>query len=98
MLVWHGIVATFEALLYTGLVVLPLGLIALGKAMFAAAGYGPRIGGTTVALGVGLAAATAVLVGVTDMAAVGVFALIGFHLSAGWKTHRLARAPHRSSR
>jgi hypothetical protein len=95
VLLWHGIEATFEALLYTGLVVLPLGLIALGTAMLDAPGYGPRIGGTTLALGVaGLAAATAVLVGVTDMAAVGVFALIGFHLSAGWKTHRLARAPH----
>ena len=99
VLVWHGIAAMFNALLYTGLVILPLGLIALGKAMLAAPGYGTRISRTTVALGVvGLAAATAVLVGVTDMAFLCVFALIGFHLSAGWKTHRLATAPHRSSR
>ena len=41
-----------------------------------------------------LAAATAALVGVPAMGAVGVFALIGFHLTLGWKTHRLARAPH----
>ncbi len=43
-------------------------------------------------------AATAVLVGVTDMVAIGVFALMGFHLAAGWKTHRLARAPHPRSK
>lgn len=41
-----------------------------------------------------LYAATAVLFGVTDMAVLGVFALIGSNLKAGWKTHRLARAPH----
>ena len=84
----------FDALLFTGLVILPLGLIALGTAMLGTPDYGKRIGRTTVALGVaGLAAATAVLVGVPAMGAVGVFALIGFHLILGWKTHRLARAP-----
>lgn len=94
VLLWHGVHAMFNALLYTGLVILPLGLIALGKAMLGAPDYGKRISGTTLALGVaGLAAAAAVLVGVTDMAGIGVVALIGFHLAVGWKTHRLARAP-----
>jgi hypothetical protein len=91
VLLWHGIEAMFDALLYTGLVIVPLGLIALGTAMFGAPDFGKRIGSTTVALGVaGLVAATAVLVGVPDMAAVGVVVLIGFHLTLGWKTHRLA--------
>jgi Domain of unknown function (DUF4386) len=94
VLLWHGIEAMFEALLYTGLVILPLGLIALGRAMFGAPGYGPRLGGTTLALGAaGLAAATAVLAGATDMAAVGIFALIGFHLLLGRRTLKLAKAP-----
>ena len=94
VLLWHGIEAMFDALLYTGLVIVPLGLIALGTAMLSAPDFGKRIGRTTVALGVaGLGAATAVLVGVPAMAAVGVFALMGFHLTLGWKTHRLARAP-----
>jgi hypothetical protein len=85
----------FDALLFTGLVILPLGLIALGVAMVGAPGYGKRIAATTVGLGaVGLAAATAVLVGVPAMGFVGVLTLIGFHLTAGWKTHRLAREPH----
>ncbi len=61
--------------------------------MLGAPDYGKRISGTTLALGVaGLAAATAVLVGVTDMAGVGLFALIGFHLILGRKTLKLARA------
>jgi hypothetical protein len=93
MLLWHGIEAMFDALLFTGLVILPMGLIALGTGMLDAPGYGTRISRTTVALGVtGLAAATAVVAGAPGIiAAVGVFALIGFHLAAGWKTQRLAR-------
>ena len=100
VLLWHGIGAMFEALLFTGLVIISLGLISLGTAMPHAPGYGTRISTATVALGVvGLAAATAVVAGAPDIiSAVGVFALIGFHFSAGWKTHRLARAPHVSRR
>ncbi|MDQ3974089.1 MAG: hypothetical protein M3276_07115 [Actinomycetota bacterium] len=100
VLLWQGIEAVFEALLFTGLAILPLGLIALGTAMLDAPGHGTRISRTTVALGViGLAAATAAVVGLPSiMVAVGVFALIAFHFSAGWETHRLARAPHRRSR
>jgi len=95
MLVWHGIDAMFDALLFTGLVILPLGIIGLGVAMLGAPGYGTRLAATTVGLGVvGLAAATAVLVGVPAMGAVGVLTLIGFHLTAGWKTYRQARTPH----
>ncbi len=66
--------------------------MALGVAMRGALEYGRRMASSTVALGVaGLAAAGAVLVGVPDMAAVGVFALIGFHLTLGWRTLKLAR-------
>ena len=96
VLLWQGIYAVFNALLYTGLVIVPLGLMALGVAMLGTPQYGKRIGRSTVALGVaGLAAAAAVLVGgPPDMAAVGVFALIGFHLTLGWKTFKLAMAPN----
>ncbi len=95
VLLWQGIYAVFNALLYTGLVIVPLGLLALAVAMRGAPECGRRMASSTVALGVaGLAAAGAVLVGVPDMAAVGVFALIGFHLTLGWKTLKLARASH----
>lgn len=93
VLVWHGIYAMFvDALLFTGLAIVPLGLIPLGAAMLRDPGYGKAAGRTTIALGAaGLAAATVVLVGGPDIgAAVGVFALIGFHLAVGWRTHRLA--------
>ncbi len=86
----------FDALLYTGLVIVPLGLLALGVAMRGAPEYGRRMASSSVALGVvGLAAAAAVLAGgPPEMTAVGVFALIGFHLTLGWKTLKLARASH----
>lgn len=99
VLVWHSIEAVFEALLYTGLVIVPLGLMALGVAMLATPQYGRRIGKATVAFGVaGLAAAAAVLVGVPDMAAVGMLILLGFHLCLGRKTLQVARASERADR
>jgi uncharacterized membrane protein HdeD (DUF308 family) len=52
-----------------------------------------------VALGIlGLAAATVMLVDpLSAAAALGVFALIGFHLVAGWKTYRLSAQIRRPS-
>lgn len=95
VLLWQATYGILDALLVTGLFILPLGLIALGTAMLDAPSFGKRIGTTTVALGVtGLAAATVLLVDVSPIAIVGVFALIAFHLILGVKTHRLARAPH----
>jgi hypothetical protein len=94
VLLWQATYGILDALLVTGLVILPLGLITLGKAMLDAPSFGNRIGRTTVALGVtGLAAATALLLEVSPIAIVGVFALIVFHLILGVKIHRLARAP-----
>jgi hypothetical protein len=94
-LLWQATYGILDALLVTGLVILPLGLIALGTAMLDAPSFGKRTGRTTVALGVtGLATATALLVDVSPIAIVGVFALIVFHLTLGVKTHGLARAPH----
>jgi hypothetical protein len=95
VLLWQATYGFLDALLVTGLVILPLGLIALGKAMVDAPSFGNRMGRTTATLGVtGLAAAAALLVEVSPIAIVGVFALIVFHLTLGVKTHRLARTPH----
>jgi hypothetical protein len=85
-----------------GLVVLAAGAlphVATGPALRSLSrSWGDRTGSDDPGAGVArhrrLAAATAALVGVPAMGAVGVFALIGFHLTLGWKTHRLARAPH----
>jgi hypothetical protein len=93
LLVWHGIFAVFEALLVTGLFIVPMGLIAFGRAMFGAPDFGARLGRTTVGLGLaGLAAACTLLVQNSMIAAVGVFALIGFHFIAGCRTYSLAKS------
>jgi hypothetical protein len=93
LLIWHGIDAMFHALLVTGLVILPIGLIAFGRAMLDAPDFGTRIGRTTMGLGVaGFAAASTLLVEDSAIAAVVVFALIAFHLILGRKTLKLARA------
>lgn len=91
---WTGIAAVFSALLYTGLVILPLGLLGLGAAMRHHPRYGRRLATSTVVLGVvGCAAAVPVLLGSTDMAAIGVFVLMAFHLTLGWNTMKAARLP-----
>ena len=89
-LMWQATQGIFDALLLVGLVLLPTALICLGVAMFAAPAYGKGVGGLTVALGsVGIAAAGVALVTPTSpVAAVGVFALIAFHLAVGWRTYR----------
>jgi hypothetical protein len=95
VIVWEATQGMFDAFLVTGLAILPLGLIALGAAMVGAPAFGKGVGRMTVALGVaGLAAAVALLVDVSTIGVVAVFALIVFHLVAGWKAHRLGRAPH----
>lgn len=94
VLMWQATQGMFYALLVTGLVILPIGLIALGVAMLGIPAFGKGVGRTSVALGVvGAAAASALLVDVSAIAAtVGVFALIVFHLVLGWKLHRLTGA------
>jgi hypothetical protein len=95
LLVWHGIYAMLvDTFLATGLLIVPMGLIAFGRAMFGAPDFGARLGRTTVGLGLaGLAAAATLLLQDSAIAAVGVFALIGFHLILGRKTIKLAASP-----
>ncbi|MDQ3937650.1 MAG: hypothetical protein M3253_03105 [Chloroflexota bacterium] len=94
VLLWQATQGIFDALLVTGLFVLPLGLIALGVAMRATPAFGTWFGGLTVGLGViGFASAVINLVEVSDIAAIGFFALIIFHLVVGWKTYLLSRQP-----
>jgi hypothetical protein len=82
----------FDALLLTGLVVTAVGIVLLGLAMFGDPVFGPVSRLLTVLLGiVGLGAATVVLIDPTSLvAALGVFALIGFHLVLGWRVFRLS--------
>jgi Domain of unknown function (DUF4386) len=92
VLLWQANQAMFDALLLVGLLVMPVGVILLGLAMRGDPAFGKAAGNVSVALGVGgLAAATVMLIDpLSAVAALGVFALIGFHLVAGWKTYRLS--------
>ena len=93
VLLWQVTQGIFNALLATGLVFLPIGVLALGVAMFKAPAFGKGLGGLSVVLGaVGVVAASVLLVDVSPIAVVVVFALIVFHLVLGWKVYRLSRA------
>ncbi len=97
VLVWQGVEAMYDALLYTGLAIIHVGLLMLGTAMLRTPQYGQRAGRATIAVGVaGLAAAAAVFVGVPDVAAVGVLLLAGLHLCLGRNTLRLGGVSHQS--
>ena len=95
VLLWQATHGIFNALLVTGLLFLPIGVIALGVAMFKAPAFGKGFGGLSVVLGVaGVVAASVLLVDPRSLVAVvGVFALIVFHLVLGWKVYRLSRQP-----
>jgi len=95
VLVWQATQGIFNALLVVGLLLLPIGLSALGMAMLRAPAFGKGFGGGSVVLGVfGVAAACVLLVDpLSPSAVVGVFALIVFHLILGWKVYSLARVP-----
>jgi hypothetical protein len=91
VLIWQATQGIFDALLVAGLVVLPIGLVALGVAMLGTPAFGKGYGWVSVGLGViGVGAATAVLIDPGfPIAAAGVFALIIFNLVLGWKVYRL---------
>jgi hypothetical protein len=90
VLLWQANQGMFDALLLVGLLVMPVGAVLFGVAMRRDPAYGKVAGNVSVALGVvGFAAATVMLVDPRSAAAaLGVFALIGFHFVAGWKTYR----------
>jgi hypothetical protein len=90
VLLWQATMGIFDALLVVGLVFLPLGLMALGVAMFGTPAFGKGLGGLSVALGVvGILSASALLVHISPVGAVGIFGLIAFHFVTGWKTYNL---------
>lgn len=93
VLAWQVTEGLFDALLVAGMVVLPIGLVALGAAMRRTPAFGRGLGRTTVALGlVGVAGAAVQLVDPGSL--VGVVVLLGavaFHAVVGARTYRLAK-------
>src|SRR5215217_4184141 len=95
VLMWQATEGIFDALFGVGLLLVPIGFIALGVAMLGTPTFGKGFGGVSVALGVvGVVAASVLLVDpLSPSAFVGVLALIVFHLVVGWKVYNLSRAP-----
>ncbi len=85
----------FDALLFTGLALVPFGTLLAGLAMRHDAGFGPGWSLAAYLLtAAGLVAAIAVLIEPgSSLAAFGVFALVFFHAGVGWRLTRIARAP-----
>jgi len=94
VLTWRAVQGVLDAQLLAGLAVLPVALIALGVAMIGTPVFGKRYGGFTVSLGViGVVAVVIALIDpLSPIPALGVFALIAFHLVLGWKNHALSKA------
>lgn len=95
VLLWQVTHGIFDTFLVTGLLLLPISIIALGAAMGEAPLFGKSFSRLSVVLGVaGVVAAAVLLVDPrSPIAVVGVFVLIVFHLVLGWKVYRLSLAP-----
>jgi hypothetical protein len=95
VLMWQATEGIFDALFGVGLVLVPIGFVALGVAMLGTPDFGKGFGGVSVVLGViGVVAASILLVDpLSPSAFVGVLALIVFHLVLGWKVYSVSRAP-----
>ena len=93
-LMWQATRGIFDAMLYIGFLVVPIGLIALGVAMIGAPAFGKGFGGVSVVLGVvGLVAAVLQMVDPTSMIGIGsYFACLISYLVLGWKVYSLSRA------
>jgi hypothetical protein len=88
---WQAAQSVIESLLIVGLVIAPIGLLLLGAAMLRTPAFGRGIGRVTLGLGAAGAVTAVVILAVPEstVAAVGMFALIAFHLAVGWRTFRL---------
>src|SRR5215213_3987748 len=98
VLLWQATQGIFDALFGVGLLLVPIGFVALGVAMLGAPAFGRGFGGVSVVVGVvgvvGVVAASILLVDpLSTSAFIGVLALIVFHLVVGWKVYSLSRAP-----
>ena len=95
VLMWQATEGIFDALFGVGLLLVPVGLVALGVAMLGTPAFGKGFGRVSVVLGViGVVAASVLLVDpLSPSAFVGVLALIVFHLILGWRLYSLSRGP-----
>jgi hypothetical protein len=93
VVVWQATQGVFDSFLLVGLLLLAVAIILFGLSMRADPAFGKAFAWVSLLLGIAaLAAGTVVLIDPLSMvAALGFFALIGFHLAIGWKARRLSK-------
>jgi hypothetical protein len=93
-LMWQATKGIFDAMLYVGFFVVPIGLTLLGVGMLGVPAFGKVLGGVIVALGV--VGVVAAVLQMTDPAAIfgigSYFACLISYFVLGWKIYRLSRA------
>ena len=90
---WHGAQSVFDTMLATGTLLVPIGIILLGLAMWISSAFGSPISIFAIVLGVvGTIGGVIAVVSPGSMAAAAAVLAIGlFHLGAGWQMLRLRR-------
>ncbi len=90
---WHGAQSVFDTMLVTGVLLVPIGIILFGVAMRSAPAFGGRLTVLTFGLGVAgiVGAAIAVVVPGSAFAAIGVLAIVAFHIGTGWQLLALGK-------
>jgi len=94
-LMWDGVWAMIDLMVYIGFFVIPLGIFTLGAAMLSAPAFGRGYGWFTMVLGaIGFASATYQMIDTASMAGFGCFLAYNvFYLAMGWKLYSLSRKP-----
>ncbi len=88
---WHGAQSVFDTMLTTGVLLVPIGILLLGVAMWSAPAFGRRLAQLSIGLGsVGIIGAVIAVVDPGSMfVAASVLAIVAFTLSTGWRTLKL---------
>ena len=92
-ILWQAVRGLFDAMLYVGFFIVPLGLILIGVAMLGTPTFGKGVGGVVVALGgLGFVAAVFQMIDPASMVGMGsYFAILISYFVMGWKVYSLSK-------
>ena len=91
---WHAAQSVFDTMLATGVLLVPIGIVLFGLAMWKAPAFGGGL--TLVATGLGIVGTIGAVIAVADpgsmFSAASVLAIAVFYLASGWRLLRLGTA------